>query len=97
MRGPDTANHRVCVAANVRVAPSMTGVVFPQEEGWKDTVIAYPGTITAVWAKFDIAGLFVWHCHTLEHGDDEMMRPFFVVALQPTLLGRGVTDLPVTA
>ncbi|MFP8874143.1 MAG: multicopper oxidase domain-containing protein [Myxococcota bacterium] len=60
--------------------PSMTGVVFPQEEGWKDTVIAYPGTVTTVWAKFDIPGLFVWHCHILEHEDNEMMRPFFVVA-----------------
>jgi len=56
---------------------SGTGV---QEEGWKDTVIAYPGTVTPVWAKFDIAGLFVWHCQNLEHEDNEMMRPFFVVA-----------------
>jgi FtsP/CotA-like multicopper oxidase with cupredoxin domain len=43
-------------------------------------VIVYPGTVTTVWAKFDIAGLFVWHCHILEHEDNEMMRPFVVVA-----------------
>ena len=30
-------------------------------------------------AKFDIPGLFVWHCHILDHEDDEMMRPYEVV------------------
>jgi spore coat protein A len=34
--------------------------------------------ITKVKAKFDIAGLYVWHCHILEHEDNEMMRPFVV-------------------
>src|SRR5215218_4868017 len=42
----------------------------------KDTVIAYPGEITRVRATFDRAGLFVWHCHIVEHGDHEMMRPY---------------------
>jgi hypothetical protein len=50
----------------------------PWETGTKDTVIAYPGTVTRVKAKFDIAGLFVWHCHILEHEDNEMMRPYCV-------------------
>ena len=27
---------------------------------------------------FDLAGLFVWHCHILEHEDNEMMRPYRV-------------------
>jgi FtsP/CotA-like multicopper oxidase with cupredoxin domain len=27
---------------------------------------------------FDISGLYVWHCHILEHEDNEMMRPFVV-------------------
>ncbi len=48
------------------------------ETGYKDTVIAYPGEITRVKAKFDIPGLFVWHCHIVEHEDNEMMRPLFV-------------------
>ena len=48
------------------------------ETGYKDTVIAYPGEITRVKAKFDIAGLFVWHCHIVEHEDNEMMRPYVV-------------------
>ncbi|MHB0937763.1 MAG: multicopper oxidase family protein [Armatimonadota bacterium] len=48
------------------------------ETGLKDTVIAYPGEITRVKAVFDIPGLFVWHCHIIEHEDNEMMRPMRV-------------------
>jgi FtsP/CotA-like multicopper oxidase with cupredoxin domain len=48
------------------------------ETGRKDTVIAYPGEITRVKAAFDTPGLFIWHCHILEHEDNMMMRPFFV-------------------
>ena len=42
----------------------------------KDTVIAYPGEITRVKATYDRGGLFVWHCHIVEHEDHEMMRPY---------------------
>jgi spore coat protein A len=49
------------------------------EQGWKDTVIAYPGEVTRIIAKFDLPGLYVWHCHILEHEDNEMMRPYRVV------------------
>ncbi len=48
------------------------------ESGLKDTVIAYPAEITRVKATFDLPGLYVWHCHIVEHEDNEMMRPFFV-------------------
>jgi len=51
----------------------------PAETGWKDTVIAYPGEITRIKMKFDVPGRFVWHCHIVEHEDNEMMRPFDVV------------------
>ncbi|MHC4447352.1 MAG: multicopper oxidase domain-containing protein, partial [Planctomycetota bacterium] len=50
----------------------------PWESGYKDTVIAYPGEITTVKALFDLVGLYVWHCHIVEHEDNEMMRPYFV-------------------
>ena len=49
------------------------------ETGLKDTVIAYPGEITRVQATFTIAGRYVWHCHIVEHEDNEMMRPYDVV------------------
>ena len=58
--------------------PKLKGMPYPQEMGWKDTVIAHPGQITTVRAKFDIEGLYVWHCHILEHEDNEMMRPYAV-------------------
>jgi FtsP/CotA-like multicopper oxidase with cupredoxin domain len=50
----------------------------PWEAGFKDTVIAYPGEVTRLKATFDIAGLYVWHCHIVEHEDNEMMRPYCV-------------------
>lgn len=52
------------------------------ETGWKDTVIAYPGYYTRIIANFDMAGKYVWHCHILEHEDNEMMRPFEVVSVK---------------
>jgi FtsP/CotA-like multicopper oxidase with cupredoxin domain len=57
-------------------------VVQPWENGFKDTVISYPGEITTVKALFDIAGLYVWHCHIVEHEDNEMMRPYVVSPAQ---------------
>jgi FtsP/CotA-like multicopper oxidase with cupredoxin domain len=48
------------------------------EAGLKDTVIAYPGEITRVRSLFDLPGLYVWHCHIVEHEDNEMMRPYFI-------------------
>jgi FtsP/CotA-like multicopper oxidase with cupredoxin domain len=55
------------------------------ESGYKDTVIAYPGEITRVKALFDLAGLYVWHCHIVEHEDNEMMRPYFIGPNPPTV------------
>ncbi len=48
------------------------------ENGWKDMVISYPGEITSIAAHFDINGLYVWHCHIVEHEDNEMMVPMCV-------------------
>jgi spore coat protein A, manganese oxidase len=51
------------------------------EAGWKDTVRATPGASTRIIVKFEgYAGRYVWHCHILEHEDNEMMRPYEVVA-----------------
>ncbi len=50
----------------------------PQESTWKDTVISYPGQVTRIMVKFENSGLFVWHCHILEHEDHDMMRPLLV-------------------
>lgn len=54
----------------------------PWETGTKDTVIVYPGEVARIKAKFDIPGLYVWHCHILSHEDNEMMRPYCVGKLK---------------
>lgn len=51
----------------------------PNELGYKDTVVAPPGHITRIRARFDIPGRYVWHCHIVEHEDNEMMRPYNVI------------------
>lgn len=52
----------------------------PNEAGWKDTVRAEPKMITRIIVRFDgFAGRYVWHCHILEHEDNDMMRPYDVI------------------
>ena len=61
--------------------PSPPGPFAPPEvweTGFKDTVISYPGEVTRVRGRFDVPGLFVWHCHIVEHEDNEMMRAYAV-------------------
>ena len=55
----------------------------PWETGYKDTVTAYPAQVTRIRLRFDKAGQFVWHCHIVEHEDNEMMRPYRVGPEQP--------------
>jgi FtsP/CotA-like multicopper oxidase with cupredoxin domain len=55
----------------------------PWETGVKDTVIAYPGQVTRVKARFATPGQYVWHCHIVEHEDNEMMRPYRIGPAQP--------------
>jgi spore coat protein A, manganese oxidase len=53
----------------------------PNEAGWKDTVRADPGMVTRIIVRFEgYPGRYVWHCHNLDHEDNEMMRPYEVVA-----------------
>jgi spore coat protein A len=62
----------------------------PEEQNAaKDVVKSFPGTVTQLIMKFDlprgtnvIPGTrykFVWHCHILEHEDNEMMRPMDII------------------
>ena len=60
-----------------------------ERPAWKDTIKTYAGYVTRVIQKFDLpAGTpvtpgqefrYVWHCHVLEHEDNEMMRPYSVI------------------
>ncbi len=71
---------------DVAVPLELDGVVAQPEaweEGWKDTVIAYPAQVTRIRAQFTSPGQFVWHCHIVEHEDNEMMRPYRIGPVQP--------------
>jgi spore coat protein A len=50
------------------------------EAGWKDTVRVNPGEALTIIVRFDgYAGRYVFHCHVLEHEDNDMMRPYEVI------------------
>jgi blue copper oxidase len=51
------------------------------DEGWKDTVLVMPGERVKLLLKFDTyAGLYLYHCHNLEHEDMGMMRNYRIRA-----------------
>jgi spore coat protein A len=93
------------IGGNPDVTPYLIGAPLPanpNEKGWKDTFIMYPGEVTTViarwaptdkaanldptvpanemWFPFDPNGGhgYVWHCHIIDHEDNEMMRPYNV-------------------
>ena len=50
------------------------------EAGWKDTAIVNPRDVLSILVSFvGYTGRYVFHCHMLEHEDNDMMRPFEVV------------------
>jgi spore coat protein A len=87
------------LGGNPDITPYLQGPVkppAPNEAGWKDTAIMYPGQVTRIavrWAPTELAtnldpaqyifpfdpnalgGDYVWHCHIIDHEDNEMMRP----------------------
>jgi len=83
------------VPTELPVAPYLQGKpVGPaaNEMGWKDTIQVNPGEVTIIrarWAPIDGSASYpfdatagpgyVWHCHILDHEDNEMMRPYTVV------------------
>ena len=51
------------------------------DDGWKDTVLVMPGERVRILLHFaDYPGLFLYHCHMLEHEDIGMMRNYLVKA-----------------
>ena len=49
------------------------------DSGWKDTVLVMPGEKVTLLKPFnDFKGLFMYHCHNLEHEDMGMMRDFLI-------------------
>ena len=64
-----------------QIVPTGAPVALTANElGWKDTVRVDPMTVTRIIVKFeDFTGRYVWHCHMLEHEDNEMMRPYEIL------------------
>lgn len=51
------------------------------DDGWKDTVIVMPGERVRLLLRYgQLTGLFIYHCHILEHEDGGMMRNYQVRA-----------------
>ena len=49
------------------------------DEGWKDTVLLMPEEKIKLLVHFGkYPGLFLYHCHNLEHGDAGMMRNYYI-------------------
>lgn len=68
----------------IPVEPYLRGKRAPlpaQARGWKDTVRVDPREVVRIIARFDgYVGKYPWHCHMLEHEDNEMMLQFEVVS-----------------
>ena len=77
------------------VGPYLQGAPIPpdsNEMGWKDTFRANPGEVTRVIIRFasqngtpfpfdaTVGPGYVWHCHILEHEENDMMRPLKMLA-----------------
>ncbi len=53
------------------------GQLIASESGWKDTVLVMPGETVKIIIPFStLTGVFVFHCHNLEHEDDGMMLQY---------------------
>ena len=89
----DPFNGTLLGAKPVNVAAQRRAAL-PSELGFKDTVISYPGEITRVKAYFDTQGLYVWHCHIVEHEDNEMMVPYCIDATTGTASKTGLCTSP---
>ncbi len=64
---------------NYKFDPESLEPPLPYEVGPKDVVRADPLQVTSIVMHFkEHAGDYVWHCHILEHEDNDMMRPLVV-------------------
>lgn len=55
-----------------------SGTPTPTDAGWKDTVLVHVGETVDIALRFKVPGLFLLHCHNLEHEDHGMMLNFVV-------------------
>jgi FtsP/CotA-like multicopper oxidase with cupredoxin domain len=61
-------------ATQFQIVSRSSGPLGPHERGLKDTVLVWPGETVELALRFEhYAGLYVLHCHNLEHEDAGMM------------------------
>jgi FtsP/CotA-like multicopper oxidase with cupredoxin domain len=54
--------------------------IIASEKGWKDTILLMPGEKVRIIMTFpEYTGVFVFHCHNLEHEDDGMMLNYKII------------------
>ena len=70
--------------------PGTQTFALPEEKGWKDVIRAMPNQVTQIRVRFkkqdgrpyefdpSEGPGYVWHCHIVDHEDNEMMRPMLV-------------------
>jgi FtsP/CotA-like multicopper oxidase with cupredoxin domain len=96
LQGGNTPPFDTYIPLSLDWQPYVTGPKIPAppyEQGWKDTVKMLPGQVSVFRIKFSpnngdaeypfdatVGPGYVWHCHIIDHEDNEMMRPYFVVA-----------------
>ncbi len=99
-----TANADGALGGNPAIGRYLQGIrpMNPNESGWKDTIIMYPGEVTRIAVRFapqdlmtTVSGTnyfdfdptsgpgYVWHCHIIDHEDNEMMRPYNLFTTPP--------------
>ncbi|GJP39870.1 hypothetical protein CLOM_g24202 [Closterium sp. NIES-68] len=86
-------NAGACSFTNASLPSCFTGAgagMAAYERGWKDTTTLLPGEVLTLWTGWysqdgspfpfnpTRSPGYVWHCHILEHEDNEMMRPLVV-------------------
>jgi spore coat protein A len=109
LNGPAPLNH---TTVNVQsLSTYLTGqprIPEANEQGWKDTTLVYAGEVSTIRVRFTkqdgspfpfdatTGPGYVWHCHLLEHEDNEMMRPYIVIS-SPQQLNLEVITIVATA
>jgi FtsP/CotA-like multicopper oxidase with cupredoxin domain len=99
LNGPLPFNH---TTINLDLNNYLTGSAEgpgPLEQGWKDTIQVFPGEVLTVIIRFaPVDGTpqypfdategpdYIWHCHIVDHEDQDMIRPYRVLPAARTLI-----------
>ena len=76
---------------------SATASLAPEDTGWKDTVLVNPGETVRVLTRFDKhSGVFLHHCHNLEHEDGGMMQNFEVLPPPALEINRSAGNVSIS-